>query len=244
MGNNFAFNYNTNKGVGPWLPYAIEMPPYLPVYDPTQVGGYSYSNTDTDRSGAYHPLPLSTLSHPESVNFGYQTNLWAEVMPAKGLIYRIQAGVSGNFSHDKNWDEEFSGGNRYRRNGSTEGSSYGFSPLIENTLTYKNIFGKHDLSVMVGNTWQDYAYGGGISIAGQDYANTEVKNVFLAGSRNISGQESWNYAYLSYFGRLNYQYNNKYLLTVNIRRVGSPRFAPQNRWGTFPSVAVAWKMHD
>jgi hypothetical protein len=165
-------------------------------------------------------------------------------MPVKGLIYRIQAGVSGNFSRNKTWEEEFRGGNRYRRNSVSEGSKYSFSPLIENTLTYKQLFGKHDLSVMVGNTWQDHAFGGEISIAGQDFANTEVKNVFLANSKNISGQKAWNYAYLSYFGRLNYQFNNRYLLTVNMRRDGSPRFAPQNRWGTFPSVAVAWKMHE
>lgn len=244
VGNNFAFNYNTGKGQQPWLQYAILMPPYIPVYDPTQIGGYSYADTDTDRSGSYHPLPLSTLSHPESSSLGYQTNLWAELTPVKGLIYRIQAGVSGNFSRNKTWEEEFRGGNRYRRNGVSEGSNYSFSPLIENTLTYKQLFGKHDLSVMVGNTWQNHAFGGGISIAGQDYANTEVKNVFLAGSRNISAQSAWNYAYLSYFGRFNYQFNNKYLLTVNMRRDGSPRFAPQNRWGTFPSVALAWKMHE
>ncbi|MGL6266271.1 MAG: hypothetical protein ACRC2O_00035, partial [Chitinophagaceae bacterium] len=74
--------------------------------------------------------------------------------------------------------------------------------------------------------------------------NTEVKNVFLGKSKNIGGQDAWKYAFLSYFGRINYQFNNKYLLTVSVRRDGSPRFAPQNRWATFPSVAVAWKMEN
>ncbi|HEY6503218.1 MAG TPA: TonB-dependent receptor [Chitinophagaceae bacterium] len=49
---------------------------------------------------------------------------------------------------------------------------------------------------------------------------------------------------ISYFGRLNYTYNDKYMLTATVRRDGSSRFAPQNRWGTFPSVALAWKIND
>jgi len=244
VGNNFAFNYNINKGAAPWLEHEVQMPPYYGIYDPTQVGGYSYVDTDTDRSGAYNPLPLSTCVHPEAYTLGYQTNLWAEIEPVKGLVYRIQAGVSGNFGRNKLWLDAFSGGTRLQKNGYSESSDYSFSPLIENTLTYSHVFDIHEISVMAGNTWQNYALGGGIGITSQDFDNTEVRNVFLGNSRNITNQDAWNYAYLSYFGRLNYQFNNKYLLTVNIRRDGSPRFAPQNRWGTFPSVAVAWKMHE
>jgi TonB-linked SusC/RagA family outer membrane protein len=49
---------------------------------------------------------------------------------------------------------------------------------------------------------------------------------------------------LSYFGRLNYTFNDKYLLTATLRRDGSSRFGPENRWGTFPSLALAWKIKD
>lgn len=244
IGNNFAFTYNINKGQSPNIQWSIQMPQYFPIYDPTNLGGYSVVDRKTGADGA-NPL-LSNLSHPENYKLGYQTNLWAEINPVKGLVYRIQAGITGHYGHDKFWQDAYRVqiGAADVKNYLTEGSNYSLYPLIENTLTYTNIFGKHDFTVMAGNTWQNYAVSGGIGIAGEEFLNTEVKNVFLATSKNIIRQESNFYAYLSYFGRFNYQFNNRYLLTINMRWDGSPRFAPQNRWATFPSVAVAWKMHE
>jgi TonB-linked SusC/RagA family outer membrane protein len=243
-GNNFAFNYTTNKGRESWLRGAIGMPPYYGVYDPTNLGGYSNVNRSEDLTETPNPVPVSTLTHPVTTIMGYQTNLWSEITPVKGLVYRMQAGVNGYFGHDKTWQDEYiNEGVQHNYNGISEGSNYSFMPLLENTLTYSQVFGRHNFSAMLGNTWQDYAYGGGISISAEQFDNTEVQNVFLGKSKSIDSQTAWNYAYLSYFGRLHYQFNDKYLMTVNMRRDGSPRFAPQNRWGTFPSVAVAWNMH-
>lgn len=246
VGNNFAFNYSSATGSQPWdTGGMIGMPPYYGVYDPTNLGGFTNVNRNTDLTDVYNPIPISRLSHPESSSLGYQTNLWAELEPLKGLIYRLQAGVSGHFSRSKNWQDEYTnGGTQFNQNGITEGSNYSFIPLIENTLTFSKSVGNHNFSAMAGNTWQNHAKGGGIGIFASEFDNTEVKNVFLGKTKNISGQDSWNYAYLSYFGRFNYQFNNKYLLTLNVRRDGSPRFSPQNRWATFPSVAVAWKMEN
>jgi TonB-linked SusC/RagA family outer membrane protein len=244
VGNNFAFNYTTNKGRESWLRGAIGMPPYYGVYDPTNLGGYSNVNRSEDLTETPNPVPVSTLTHPVTTIMGYQTNLWAEITPVKGLIYRMQAGVNGYFGHDKTWQDEYiNEGVQHNYNGISEGSSYSFMPLLENTLTYSHEFGRHSFSAMLGNTWQDHAYGGGIRISAEQFDNTEVQNVFLGKSKSIDSQTAWNYAYLSYFGRFHYQFNNKYLVTVNMRRDGSPRFAPQNRWGTFPSVALAWNMH-
>src|SRR5699024_4739435 len=71
-----------------------------------------------------------------------------------------------------------------------------------------------------------------------------VRSVFNAATRAVTGQYFGRYASASYFGRINYQLHDKYLLTVNLRHDGSPRFAPQHRWGTFPSIAVGWKLHE
>ena len=96
---------------------------------------------------------------------------------------------------------------------------------------------------MVGNTWQNGSRSGSTGIRGQDL-DLAIHNVLTAPTNFVTEDEYRKYAYLSYFGRINYQFNNKYLLTLNIRTDGSPRFAPNNRWGTFPSVAVAWKLHE
>ncbi len=244
LGNNFAFNYNTNEGAQPNIQWLTQMPQFFPIYDSTNLGGYSVVDRSTGVDGA-NPL-ISTLSHPKREALIYQANLWAEIEPLKGLKYRIQAGVRGDFSHNKSWQDAYvvAIGAVAVKNRASEEYNHSFNPLIENTLTYNHLFGKHDISVMVGNSWQNYANGGGIGISAEEFANTEVKNVFLGKSKTIDRQEAWNYAFLSYFGRFNYQFDNKYLLTVNVRSDGSPRFAPTNRWGTFPSVAVAWKMHE
>jgi TonB-linked SusC/RagA family outer membrane protein len=120
---------------------------------------------------------------------------------------------------------------------------YGISPIIEQYLTYKNTLGKHDFSVMAGSSWRSGSSGGSIQIFGEGL-DLAIENVKTAPTNNVTTDDIWKNALLSYFGRINYQFNNKYLLTLNIRTDASPKFAPSNRWGTFPSIAVAWKMHE
>ncbi|MEP6583099.1 MAG: TonB-dependent receptor [Ginsengibacter sp.] len=91
-------------------------------------------------------------------------------------------------------------------------------------------------------------------LAGYSYNNYQTKNYNYAsyyanGTKQPSTDPTFAYdipehTLLSYFGRLNYTYNNKYLLTGTLRRDGSSRFGPNNKWGTFPSVALAWKVKD
>lgn len=219
--------------------------PYLPVKDPNNYWGYGIVDRANDLSDSQNAVAYAKLSHPETNSFQYQANWWAEVKPFKGLVYRIQAGVVGGYSTYTRWNDKFQDAtNQTVPADYTESSTYRFSPTIESYLTYSNKIDKHDFSVMVGNTWQNHARSGGIGIYGQGFELSTVKNVFYANNRSILNQNYGQFAYLSYFGRLNYQYNNRYLLTVNLRRDASPRFAPAFRWGTFPSVALAWKMNE
>jgi TonB-dependent starch-binding outer membrane protein SusC len=246
-GENISLTYSIDRGVGPQrgtLPFYSALP-YLPVRDENVLGGFANVDRTGDLSDSPNPVADVYLTHPQTNAFNYQANAWAELEPVKGLTYRFQAGVTGDFSRYTRWDDEY-----LRPNGQivlnefTEQSTYSIYPLIESYLTYKNTIGAHDFSAMIGNTWQNYARFGGIGIYGQDYDKTSIKNVFMAGNNRVLNHNEGQYAYLSYFGRLNYQLLNKYLLTVNLRRDASPRFAPENRWGTFPSVAVAWKLNE
>jgi TonB-dependent starch-binding outer membrane protein SusC len=246
-GENIALTYSIDRGIGPQrgsLPFYSALP-YLPVRDENVLGGFANVDRLGDLSDSPNPVADVYLTNPQTNAFNYQANAWAEIEPFKGLIYRFQAGVTGDFSRYTRWDDEF-----LRPNGQivlneyTEQSTYSIYPLIESYLTYRNTIGAHDFSAMIGNTWQNYARFGGIGIYGQDYDKTAIKNVFLSGNNRVLNHNIGRYAYLSYFGRLNYQLLNKYLLTVNLRRDASPRFAPENRWGTFPSVAVAWKLNE
>jgi len=246
VGTNLALTYRRDEGARPLqAQYMINMPPYIPVKDTSNYWGYGSINRQTDLGDNVNPVASSALTHPSVTELDYQGNIWAEISPFKGLVYHVQAGVSGFWNRGTIWNDKYNDGSGSTvLNSYAENSNYNYAPIIESYLTYSRRVARHDFSIMGGNTWQSRSDYGGIAIQGQDFANTDVRNVFYAATRSITNENQGTYAAKSFFGRLNYSYNNRYLLTVNVRTDGSPRFAPAHRWGTFPSVAVAWKLHE
>lgn len=114
---------------------------------------------------------------------------------------------------------------------------------FDNVLTYNKSFGKHGLDVMAGMSWTD-----------SDYTNNWVKGThYRDGSiptLNAANKINWNdtgsagsqWGIMSYFGRVAYNYESKYLFTANVRVDGSSRLHPDHRWGTFPSFSGAWRL--
>ncbi|MEO6914940.1 MAG: SusC/RagA family TonB-linked outer membrane protein, partial [Chitinophagaceae bacterium] len=244
-GDNLAFSYKISRGAAPWdVKSVINMPPYFEVKDANNFWGYSAVDREQDLGDNRNPVALSALTHPKLTTLGYNANLWAEIEPLKDLVYRIQAGINGFSALSKVWNDAYEYAGAPVLNNYAEKSSYSFYPVVESYLTYKHRFARHDLTMMVGNSWQDGAQTGSIGIAGQDYALTAIPNVFNAANRSITNEDFAKQSFLSYFGRVNYQFDNRYLLTFNVRRDGSPRFAPSNRWATFPSIAVGWKLQE
>lgn len=115
--------------------------------------------------------------------------------------------------------------------------------LNENTLTYQNKFGGgHALNGLLGYTAQKQTLELG-NFIGDDFPDDEVRTFNAAG--RITGstvEEEW--ALLSFLARVNYSFEDKYLFTATVRRDGSSRFGSNNRWGTFPSLAVGWRLSD
>ncbi len=97
---------------------------------------------------------------------------------------------------------------------------------------------KSHLDVIGGYSYNDYQakiyYYATYNAVGVKYPNTDPAFPYDKPEHNL----------ISYFGRANYSFDNKYLLTATIRRDGSSRFSPNNRWGIFPSAAFAWKIKD
>lgn len=115
--------------------------------------------------------------------------------------------------------------------------------LIENTLNYNKSFGDHNFDLLAGYTSQT---GEGRSVIGVG-TNFSTNNQRVLGAAidntDIDGTLQKN-ALLSILGRINYNFKGKYLLSATIRRDGSSRFAEENRWGTFPSISVGWRISD
>lgn len=120
--------------------------------------------------------------------------------------------------------------------------------LIESTVNYSNTIDKHNFSVLLGHTYQKVS-NEGFGAEHRNFPDAFGYNNLEAGNDNADG--STNRRVNSYkseailvglIGRLNYSYNEKYLLTANIRRDGSSRFGANNRWGWFPSVSAGWRL--
>ena len=250
VGNNFGFAFNNNSSRS-WdngnpgnLDWVINSPTYFPVRD--ENGDFTASDRNVDLMQLANSLVIPAYNSYKGRSLDYQAALWAEVEPLKGLTYRIQAGISGEFGNTEFARESYTGADAGPGTHPTllNKTSYdSLAPLIEQYITYHRTVGTHEFSAMIGNTWQNGARGGSTGIEGRDL-DLAVHNVLTAPTNYITKDEISKYAYLSYFGRINYQFNNKYLLTLNLRSDGSPRFNPNNRWGTFYSVAVAWKLHE
>ncbi|MBX3255325.1 MAG: TonB-dependent receptor [Chitinophagaceae bacterium] len=117
---------------------------------------------------------------------------------------------------------------------------------LENYLTYsKSIAEVHALKAMAGLSWQQQRYFGSV-VASQQYATDYfLYNNLGAGSLNSGfGSGASSFAFNSYFGRINYTFNDKYLLTVTGRVDGSSRFGENHKYAFFPSAALAWKISD
>jgi TonB-dependent starch-binding outer membrane protein SusC len=108
----------------------------------------------------------------------------------------------------------------------------------ENTLTFKRTFGDHKLEALAGYTAQKYSENSG-STQGTNYADQSIPYVSAAGT--TSGTSSYTqWSLLSTIGRINYSYQDKYLLSAALRSDGSSKFGANKQYGTFPSVSVGW----
>ncbi|WP_090996742.1 TonB-dependent receptor [Pedobacter insulae] len=117
--------------------------------------------------------------------------------------------------------------------------------LNENTLSYQKEFNKHSLNAVLGFTYQDFL-NTGVSAGGTGFLsdNFESYDLGAAANPNVPGSSYIKSVLLSYLGRVNYSYDNKYLATVSLRRDGSSRYSEGSKWGYFPSAALAWRVSN
>ncbi|MFI3281123.1 MAG: TonB-dependent receptor [Rikenellaceae bacterium] len=118
-----------------------------------------------------------------------------------------------------------------------------FSLLWDNTLTYDKKLGDFNLQAMLGSSLQTYD-----SSSSEQTGYSFPSSSFTVNTSATTFQDVWSatsaYALLSYFGRLNTNYKDRYVATLTMRTDGSSKFAPQNRWGYFPSASAGWNMNE
>ncbi len=243
FGVNVALSYKVDKGATPRVRNMLGYMPYKQIYDESQIGGLSDVDRINDASDVSSPLTSIFKIHPETNTLGYQAHLNVKIMPFEGFSYVIQAGVKGHSQRFNQWTDEYMSSGNHVVNSMRETSSYLYSPIVETYINYSKKLGDHNILGLVGNTWQSGIQGGGLGIGASGFATNEIKVISVATSPQPATQNIFIDSRLSYFGRINYGYKSKYLLTLNIRTDASPNFSPSNRWGNFPSLSLAWKMN-
>ena len=116
--------------------------------------------------------------------------------------------------------------------------------VFDNVLTYKNTFSeKHNIEVMAGTSWTD-SYWSQSYVNGSHFKDSSIKTLNAANkiAWNDTGSRASAWGIMSVFGRISYNYDSKYLFTVNARGDGSSKLHPDHRWGVFPSFSAAWRL--
>lgn len=219
---------------------ALKMEPTLPVKD---KDGNFVSTPYTDW---HNPAAIINRNNRRFESLDIIGNVYGEYKLIEGLTFKSLFGIEMNRTDDYDFAPKFymSPTEKNDVNEVTRGYVRRNTWLWENTLTYHKTFReKHDLTAMVGYTSQESRYENlGVSrknIAGND---SELQYVSAATDESPSTYgtaREWSLA--SVLGRVNYAYDNKYLLTASFRRDGSSKFTGGNQWGSFPSVSLGWK---
>jgi TonB-linked SusC/RagA family outer membrane protein len=224
----------------------FEMAPTVPVYNPNNDGGYGGPG-DGDGFSRWNPVGLAELTQHYIYRNRVIGSTYAEWEIFKGLKYKLNLGADMVLSNGDNFVPSyfFSTGQQTKYASLKEYSSTEMSPLVENTVNYSRKFKDHNLTVLLGYTQQSYEFKqiSAFSNALQSNDKQTLNTARPDGQISVTGiKDEW--AIRSLIGRLMYSFKDKYLLTASFRRDGSSRFAPSNRWGTFPSFAVGWRLSD
>ncbi|UOB17904.1 SusC/RagA family TonB-linked outer membrane protein [Abyssalbus ytuae] len=216
--------------------------PTRPVFDPD--GNYHNFNMNAH----YNPAYLLSIYEDETTTLRVLGNVEASLRILPGLEYKLNYGIDRSKSERNttiypNFTDRNPNGKYVQNNNEAK------STLIEHYLTYNNFFAeKHKLEVLGGFSYQKFEVSGtsfsvdGISEKG-DGVPPAYDPGFAGVQSGVTGFAQEN-ELQSFFGRINYSYDSKYLLTASLRADGSTRFGENNKYGYFPSFAVGWNISN
>ncbi len=233
-----VYGINADAGV---IATAIQFDPLQRVYN--EDGTYAESsNLDLDNPVAQ----ANTITNVSETNrtFG---NAFVEYEFVDNLSAKLNVGSDRRTSRFDNYISKVTKRGQRTNGAANVSETENNSNLLELTLHYQNTFQeKHQLELLAGYTYQDFV-NKGFNASSQNFPTDAFEtNNLGAGDREMYAVGSFKNEnqLLSYLGRLNYTYNNKYLLTASFRVDGSSRFGEDEKYGYFPSVALSWKLAE
>ncbi|WBX97158.1 SusC/RagA family TonB-linked outer membrane protein [Chryseobacterium gambrini] len=273
LGQTFAYTHTKSQGInsngefgGP-LSSAVNLDPTTPILNPDLSAVPAAARPFVVRNQDGIPYGISSLVQNEMSNplaFKYTqlgnhgwsddfiANIFAEVKITKDLTFK--SSINGKKAYWGSWN--FTPLYYLNANYSNLGvnslsrtTQEKFEWSLENTLNYQKRFGKHNLNLLAGNGYYEYNIGLGQSVTHSKLpiSNWEDASFNFDVGRANQTVSAWDYINthkVSYFGRVVYDYDNKYLLTGTVRRDGSSKFGANQHWGTFPAFSLGWNVNN
>ena len=263
FGENMTYVYSTKQGIGIGNQYwndisnALRANPIVPIYG--SDGKYSDFD-DLQKTGLWtlnsytsNPiLGLINTGRGNNISQNHALNLSAHllVQPIKDLVWRTQFNFKQSAGTYRDYSKIYQATNYdFNTTDSVSQSAWvGWSWSWENTVNYKfTVADYHHFDALVGSTLEKNGYGENVGASNSNggwpnqWEYAFVDNMTGTPTINdVSGSTWGDWGLVSFFGRINYDYAEKYMLSLILRRDGSSNFARGHRWGTFPSVSAGW----
>lgn len=252
IGANLSFNQTdenlsaTNYGdaASPLIANALRLTPQIPVVNLNGSWGMSDPVNGAGQYAPINPVALASLITNTNTRRQFLGGLNFAVNPTKGLTLRtsfngtIGMGNSTYYVPTYNLSQWHQNTIASLNTGTYQSTYWNWNQLAE----YTRQFGKHNATLMASHESQESKYQA-LSAGRTGFLTNDIMDVNAGDSKSATnGGGTYPWAQESYLGRLNYNYDNRYLVTATYRRDGSPNFGADKRWGSFPSVSAAWRL--
>jgi len=260
IGENLTYTFTQKSGIATGGIYSNDIhnmlcaSPFLPMY----------AEDETDAAYPYHyaiawntsePNPIATMEYKNGTNLSKNHQItgkvYLELLPIKNLVIRSSFGYNMSAYSYRSFSPDFEladGNNTIAYNSTTQNMGMGMGWTFENTASYKLLMDNgSNLDFLVGTSAEKWGLGENMSGTNVESTFNDFEHAYLDNASQIDaaktklGGKPWDEGgILSYFGRVNYNYNEKYLFTAILRADASSNFAKGHRWGIFPSVSGGW----
>ncbi len=248
-GENLYYTYSKTKvlnGIGNVWSNFISMPPTIPVRDPEHGSGFGYGDSNHANSYGLNPVAMQELENRVNKQEYLFGNIYGQVeypewARAKvNVAYKTYNGTTDTLRKTGSWtmgqgdDAAYISWNESRYH----------DILIEQTYEFFHKFGGHDINVLAGMSYNHFTSNDkGISRQNPAMSGDHYLTEIDAATGTVTGSGSYGeYSLISYFGRINYSYGDRYLVQLTGRRDGTSKLPNQRRWGNFFSGSLGWRI--
>ncbi|HKK45023.1 MAG TPA: TonB-dependent receptor [Balneolaceae bacterium] len=219
--------------------------PTQPIYSDTRLGGYSGTDSDIRKAISLNVIGANNLLESHTNTNRFLGAVTGQYNILDNLYYKVRFSYDHSLVSGKRFTPRYDLGFFYQNDIAKldENRDKSTTQIVQNTLHYEQDFGSHHIKAFIGYTQQISEFNT-IDGHAEGYSRPYFK-VLSAGTENQTSTGTKNsHTLRSFLGRINYSYKDRYLVHGTLRRDGSSRFAPSNRYATFPSVSIGWRVSN